>query len=304
VKPDTRAGEHYLSGGHGMERIKIISVIIVMSTILIVTAQPGHCKMKIKIKLPIDVKLQPLPMAGPQESSMKISRPDKNKSLGVFDRPTSIEEVKWEGKEPSPPPAAAAAEMAVVTPQPDISAGGENGKSPILRNNSSDIRQAAISRLNEALYKQHQNNTEIIMEAQEPPKLLPHPPTFKGELPSFKGGFTSFRGGTFNPRDAEVMTVYRGFRMTNKAAYHFRILEEMIARNFPGRQVIITCTTGGTHLDARHYEGNAIDFVVEGITAKESLSVESLAQQAGFGTYNEYIYSSPYKTGDHMHVSI
>jgi len=310
----------------------VISIIAIIGSFLILSAQPGYCGMKIKIKLPVDLKLEPLPLAGTQESNLKFAQPDKGGSRAVFHKTASMEEVLWKSRDVSSSPADAqqdgrkiqspadgndgrpgalkalsamvADEVAVLSPQPVLSLPGENEKPQAPGKSNADSRKAIIGRLNDALYRQHQKDAEVILEARESPKVLPHPPTFKGSLTSFRSFQSPFPGEGLDPRDAGVMTVYRGFSMTKKAAHHFRILEGLIAQSFPGRQVIITSTTGGSHLDVRHYEGNAIDFVVEGMTAKESLLLESLARQAGFGTYNEYIYSSPYKTGDHMHISI
>jgi uncharacterized phage infection (PIP) family protein YhgE len=98
---------------------------------------------------------------------------------------------------------------------------------------------------------------------------------------------------------------FRGFKMRADVAAKFLQLEEMIKREFPNRQIIITSGMDGQHMPgSKHYEGKAIDFVVEPLTIEESKRIEELAKKAGFDVYNEYIYDSPYKTGPHMHIQI
>lgn len=95
-----------------------------------------------------------------------------------------------------------------------------------------------------------------------------------------------------------------GFRMRADTAASFQKLLKLVGKSYPGRGIRITSTVGGHHLDPRHRDGRAIDFVVEPLTIKESKHLEELAQQAGFDTLNEYIHSSPYKTGPHMHIAL
>lgn len=102
----------------------------------------------------------------------------------------------------------------------------------------------------------------------------------------------------------DQMVSLKGYQMTAATAAAFEKLEGLIGQRFPGREVSITSTTDGTHVDPNHYKGKAVDFVVDGLTKEESLIVEQLAGQSGFKPYNEYIYSSPHKTGDHMHVDL
>jgi len=98
---------------------------------------------------------------------------------------------------------------------------------------------------------------------------------------------------------------FRGFKMRADVAAKFLQLEEMIRREFPNRQIIITSGMDGQHMPgSKHYEGKAIDFVVEPLSIEESKRIEELAKKAGFQVYNEYIYDSPYKTGPHMHIQI
>ena len=98
---------------------------------------------------------------------------------------------------------------------------------------------------------------------------------------------------------------FRGFKMRADVAAKFIKLEEMIKQEFPGRQIIITSGMDGQHMPgSKHYEGKALDFVVEPLTIEESKKIEELAKKAGFDVYNEYIYDSPYKTGPHMHIQI
>jgi hypothetical protein len=51
-----------------------------------------------------------------------------------------------------------------------------------------------------------------------------------------------------------------------------------------------------------HRQGRAIDFVVRGMSRPESHRLEELCRRAGFSTYNEYVLSSRFKTGAHMHI--
>ena len=98
---------------------------------------------------------------------------------------------------------------------------------------------------------------------------------------------------------------FRGFKMRADVAAKFLKLEEMIKQEFPNRQIIITSGMDGQHMPgSKHYDGKAIDFVVEPLTIEESKRIEELAKKAGFEVYNEYIYDSPYKTGPHMHIQI
>lgn len=106
-------------------------------------------------------------------------------------------------------------------------------------------------------------------------------------------------------RENPTQTItYKDFKMQAQTAERFTKLEELLAARFPGRNVLITSTTEGQHTDPNHPAGKAIDFVVDGLTREESREVETLCLQAGLKPYNEYINSSTYKTGDHMHVDI
>lgn len=102
----------------------------------------------------------------------------------------------------------------------------------------------------------------------------------------------------------EKIIAYNGYKVQAQTAARFQDLENLIAKEFPGKKVIITSTMDGRHLDPKHYGGTAIDFVVEGMTQGESRKLEQLCWQAGFKPFNEYINSSYYKTGDHMHVDL
>jgi hypothetical protein len=98
---------------------------------------------------------------------------------------------------------------------------------------------------------------------------------------------------------------FRDFKMRADVAAKFLQLEEMIKKEFPNRQIILTSGMDGQHMPgSKHYDGKAIDFVVEPLTIEESKRIEELAKKAGFDVYNEYIYDSPYKTGPHMHIQI
>jgi hypothetical protein len=140
-----------------------------------------------------------------------------------------------------------------------------------------------VSRINDDMFNHYKNSARII-------SIINLPPVREESAPAY------------DPREDDVVVTYKGYQMTQRAAHCFARLEDLIAKEFPGRRIIITSTTGGKHLDPKHYQGKAIDFVVDGLSARESLLVESLARQADFMPYNEYIKSSTYKTGDHMHV--
>jgi hypothetical protein len=280
-------------------------------TLLITTADAGYCKMQIKIKLPIEVKLQPLPRSGSQESPARFSPWENNKEGGITQKSPSLQPVHWKGEEPVqqvPAPVTRKEKSdseLTFSPLPLSADTGEqqkdeNSAPPANRYDFSRLVQSGnpllparaennethmlVSRLNEDLFNRYRNSIKEMINA--------------------KGVSLPEDDKDLNDAEAAAPTVYKGFKMTRKAALHFKKLEECIAAYFPGRQVIITSTTGGVHLDPRHAEGKAIDFVIEGLTRKESVFVESLAQQAGFTTFNEYIYSSPYKTGDHMHIDL
>jgi hypothetical protein len=94
-----------------------------------------------------------------------------------------------------------------------------------------------------------------------------------------------------------------GFRMRADTAARFQKLLHLVGKRFPGRGVRVTSTVGGRHIDPAHHQGRAIDFVVEPLKRKESFILENLAREAGFSPFNEYVHSSPYKTGPHMHIS-
>ncbi|MGC8733849.1 MAG: hypothetical protein ACP5RD_02230 [bacterium] len=112
-------------------------------------------------------------------------------------------------------------------------------------------------------------------------------------------------GNSLNNIRSDSIIDFRGFKMRADVAAKFLKLEEMIKQEFPNRQIIITSGMDGEHMPgSKHYEGKAIDFVVEPLTIEESKKIEELAKKAGFDVYNEYIYDSPYKTGPHMHIQI
>jgi len=91
-------------------------------------------------------------------------------------------------------------------------------------------------------------------------------------------------------------------RVQSGTAGKFNRLRSLLASVWPGRTAVITSTTGGRHASPSHASGRAIDFVVPGMSRQESVSLERMCRQVGFRTYNEYLRSSKYKTGDHMHV--
>lgn len=145
--------------------------------------------------------------------------------------------------------------------------------------------RAFVTKLNDNVFNYCKDNSKLISYLNSLGELNPQMPLM-------------------DKKEAGKIVQYHGFSMTKRTAQCFNVLEELIKRRFPGRKIEITCTTGGYHLDAKHYQGKAVDFVVHGLTIKESFLVETLSEQAGFTVFNEYVYSSPYKTGDHMHIDL
>lgn len=101
-----------------------------------------------------------------------------------------------------------------------------------------------------------------------------------------------------------TLITYQNFRMKPATALGMARLERKLEERFPGREVRLTSTTGGRHTDPNHRLGLAVDFVVLPLTRAESRVVEKMAWQTGFKPYNEYIHTSRFKTGDHMHVRL
>jgi peptidoglycan hydrolase-like protein with peptidoglycan-binding domain len=90
-------------------------------------------------------------------------------------------------------------------------------------------------------------------------------------------------------------------------------LEKAVRQQYPGYHLEITATTEGQHSEGSpHYAGRAIDCVLvrdsDGYVPYgyeiDSTALERLGSQTGFLPYNEYVYSSAYKTGDHMHLEM
>lgn len=104
-----------------------------------------------------------------------------------------------------------------------------------------------------------------------------------------------------NPRK---IIKYQDYEMQAATALKFRQLETLVKKKYPNRGVYVTSTTGGKHVSPAHPAGRAVDFVVDKLTVDESREVEKLAKDCGFYVLNEYIYDSPYKTGDHVHVEL
>lgn len=92
------------------------------------------------------------------------------------------------------------------------------------------------------------------------------------------------------------------YQVRRETAARFETLLQLCRQQWPGRVVWISSTTGDTHTSSAHGDGRAIDFGVDGISKAESYTLESLAQQAGFNTFNEYVQRSTYWTGEHMHI--
>lgn len=114
-----------------------------------------------------------------------------------------------------------------------------------------------------------------------------------------------------DPRMAELaskkpnaLISYQGHKMKPETALAWDRLTAKIGKQFPGREVRITATTEGRHSDPNHKLGGAMDFVVEPLSREESTLLEKLCWQSGFKPFNEYVHSSRFKTGDHMHVQL
>jgi hypothetical protein len=131
---------------------------------------------------------------------------------------------------------------------------------------------------------------------------MAYPPFMNSPL----GGYSPVASwiNTMAVSEPQRLIQYQGYNMQAQTASRFLRLEEMIRQAFPGRQVTVTSTTDGQHMDPNHPAGKAVDFVVDGLTREESKAVEDMSVRAGFTAYNEYINDSPYKTGDHMHISL
>ncbi|MFP4498892.1 MAG: hypothetical protein ACLFQV_11830, partial [Vulcanimicrobiota bacterium] len=97
---------------------------------------------------------------------------------------------------------------------------------------------------------------------------------------------------------------FDGFKMQARTALKFRELKKAINEKFPDRGVYVTSTMGGKHQSPAHPDGRAVDFVIDNLSVDESIQVAKLAEDQGFYVYNEYIYDSPYKTGDHLHIEL
>jgi len=102
----------------------------------------------------------------------------------------------------------------------------------------------------------------------------------------------------------QMMIEHDGHQMQTQTAYKWNKLKGLLSQMFPNREITVTSTTDGKHSSPAHPEGKAIDFVVDGLTKDESLLVEKMSRDAGFKPYNEYINTSTYKTGDHMHIEL
>ncbi|MBI2267080.1 MAG: hypothetical protein HYU64_18285 [Armatimonadetes bacterium] len=145
---------------------------------------------------------------------------------------------------------------------------------------------------------------------QGPPVTSAFPPSGP---PGFQHPLYGFNPLLFNQQSSfaslaatqpNKLVRHKDHEMTAATAAAFEKLEKLVGQRFPGREVIVTSTTDGTHSDPNHYSGKAVDFVVDGMTKQESVELERLCEQAGFKPYNEYIHGSTYKTGDHMHIDL
>ncbi|MBM3463325.1 MAG: hypothetical protein FJX76_14585 [Armatimonadetes bacterium] len=130
--------------------------------------------------------------------------------------------------------------------------------------------------------------------------LLPSPPAQAGERAT---ALSLVRGRRATRARRGHLVMAHGFPMTGDTAERFNRLVALVNERFPGRRVRVTSTTGGVHSDPRHAQGRAVDFVVEALTARESVTLEALARRVGFQPVNEYLRRSRHWTGPHMHVA-
>jgi len=102
----------------------------------------------------------------------------------------------------------------------------------------------------------------------------------------------------------QMMIEQDGHTMQAQTAFKWNKLKGLLAQVFPNREIIVTSTTDGKHSSPAHPAGKAIDFVVDGMSKEDSLLAEKICRDTGFTPYNEYINTSTYKTGDHMHIQL
>lgn len=95
----------------------------------------------------------------------------------------------------------------------------------------------------------------------------------------------------------------RSYSVRREVAARFETLRQLCKQQWPNRVLWVSSTIGGRHSSFAHQDGRAIDMGIDGLSKAESWTLNSYAELAGFVPYNEYVYSSTYKTGDHMHVS-
>jgi hypothetical protein len=304
-----------------MKAFRCVLLLVLIFSLVMLSHAPGSCKSRLKIKLPVNVgvTMSPQPLAGSQESVMMTNT--KKSDAPVMAKSPSIEPVRWAGEAQESPHQEETPGLRPPTPSqsPELTftPTGEQGERAVTRKANEDDSAASMS------YRTCPVDFSQIVEGKKDAFVAKNDFTSVHSLvaklnddifnhyreglrlDSWSGEKTRFDSPPpLAPGEADRMVLYRGFRMTARTAQYFRILESLIQRSLPGRNIIITSTTGGTHLDARHYQGKAVDFVVEKLTIKESIYLEYLATQAGLVPFNEYVYSSPYKTGNHMHVDL
>lgn len=312
-----------------MRSLRFCIIFMILPYLLCFCSLPAYSKIRLKIpiklKFPENFKLttgaQPVP--GSQDASITMHRVSGKKGQevpSILGKKASVEPVSWKCEETNPIPEAPAVTEEKRANATELSFSPVDGSpanerntpaseekepsqkavrqykvvdfskvvqsEPSIPRHSCDVSYipGLVDKINDDMFNHYRNSARIIS--------IINLPSLKSDSPSY------------DPREDGIIITYKGFQMTKKAARCFAKLEELIGQNFPGRRIIITSTTGGKHLDPKHYEGNAIDFVVEGLSRSESILVESLSRQADFMPYNEYIKSSPYKTGDHMHVDV
>lgn len=178
------------------------------------------------------------------------------------------------------------------------------GKKKSVKPVKSSSRRVFVGRETTNVPKEFYENIQF--KSDEEIELTLNPATIPANMPG-QGAPAGDPANAYVKRameEPESWVTLEGFRCRAIAAARWTVLKSLIAEKFPGRRVVISSTVDGRHVSASHPDGRAIDFCVLPLTDDESAVLEELCRQAGFTPYNEYIYDSPYKTGDHMHVSL
>jgi hypothetical protein len=187
----------------------------------------------------------------------------------------------------------------------------DEGKAKKAKNGKKQTRRVFITRnaqvppdFYENIRYRNDEEIELLLNPPQPPERTPC-----GEIRAFslKDLGDAGRDNYFIRKALQApgdWVTIDGFRCRALTAAHWTVLRGYIAERFPGRGILITSTVDGRHMSDRHPDGRAIDFCVSPLSREESIILEDLCRRAGFEPFNEYIHDSPYKTGDHMHISL